>query len=382
MGPIPQAAPTSSPLAVELGAPAVEPVETKGRPPKPPRRPTSPDGIIVVDKPQGITSHDVVARLRRLCGTRAVGHGGTLDPMATGVLICGIGKGTKLLTYVSGSDKAYTATIRLGIATTTDDAEGQITSAPGARYPDHSCDPAAPERGAQDLNRESILTAIDSLTGEIEQVPTKVSAIKVNGKRAYDLVREGEEVELKARPVTVSEFTVTDIVNAEQDGVPVVDLLVNVVVSSGTYVRALARDLGEALGVGGHLTMLRRTRIGKVGLDRAQTLKQLEELADTLRTGTLRSCDCAQDDGERAQNDVGGGEPLPTMPLGEASGLFMPTRLISDDEARDLSQGKFIAKGETDSTTAALTDSGKLVAIIEPFNQTRAKPKVVFPWEP
>jgi len=373
---IPPAAPTSSP--------------------KPPRRPTSPDGIIVVDKPQGITSHDVVARLRRLCGTRAVGHGGTLDPMATGVLICGIGKGTKLLTYVSGSDKAYTATIRLGIATTTDDAEGEIAAAPSAVFisgnVESNCHSAQGTVVTQTQNLESeitgkqitsemLLSEIEKLTGEIDQVPTAVSAIKVNGKRAYDLVREGEEVELKARPVTVSEFEVTYIVNAIQDGVPVIDLTVNVVVSSGTYVRALARDLGEALGTGGHLTMLRRTRIGKVDLSQAQTLDQLARFCDS------------------AQNDDGAGEPLPTIPLGEAAALFLPTRTISEFEAGELRQGKFIEKGDTDTVTAALfspsfcaqsqnpgtlSDSPpELVAIIEPAAASdKAKPKVVFPWEP
>jgi len=324
---------------------------------RPPRRPTSPDGIIVVDKPQGITSHDVVARLRRLCGTRAVGHGGTLDPMATGVLICGIGKGTKLLTYVSGADKAYSAVIRLGISTTTDDAEGEIVTASGAQLVTPSF-----RAESQDLvTLDRISAEMEKLTGEINQVPTSVSAIKVNGKRAYNLVREGEQVELKARPVVVSKFEIVYIVNNEElnevAGLPVVDLFVDVVVSSGTYVRALARDLGAALGTGGHLTMLRRTRIGRVDLAMAKTLDQLTQEATEDR-------------------------PLPTMPLGEAVKFFLPSREVTEQEAKDLSLGKFIEKRDTEQVTAALTEDNRLVAIIEPQSAAKAKPKVVFPWEP
>ena len=211
------------------------------------RRPFAGDGLVVVDKPAGWTSHDVVGRCRRLYGTRKVGHAGTLDPMATGVLVVGVGRATRLLTFLVGCDKEYLATIRLGQTTVTDDAEGEITASAGAR-------------GVAD---ERIAEEIAALTGEIAQVPSSVSAIKVDGRRSYARVRSGEQVELEARPVTVTVFEVLDRRDlAADDGTYVVDLDVRVVVSAGTYVRALARDLGAGLGTGGHLTALRRTRVG------------------------------------------------------------------------------------------------------------------------
>ena len=201
-----------------------------------------PTGLIVVDKPPGMTSHDVVARVRRLAQTRRVGHGGTLDPMATGVLVLGVGRATRLLTYVIGADKGYAATIRLGQSTVTDDAEGPVvTEAPAG-----SVDDAAIQAG------------LAALTGVISQVPSAVSAIKVGGQRAYARVRAGEEVALAARQVTVSRLDLLDVRRLGE----VIDLDVAVDCSSGTYVRALARDLGAGLGVGGHLTALRRTRVG------------------------------------------------------------------------------------------------------------------------
>src|SRR3954454_10747646 len=211
-------------------------------------------GLVVVAKPGGLTSHDVVARLRRILRTRKVGQAGTLDPMATGVLVCGVGRGTKLLGHLALDTKAYTATIRLGAATTTDDAEGEVVS-------------RADASGATDA---AVAAGIAALTGAIEQVPSSVSAIKVGGRRAYAIVRAGERVELPARPVTVSEFPRLDR-RAGEDGA--VDLDVRVEGSSVTYVRALARDLGAALGVGGHLTALHRTRVGPYGLDLARTLE-------------------------------------------------------------------------------------------------------------
>ena len=228
------------------------------------RRPTAADGVLVVDKPAGWTSHDVVGRVRRLAATRKVGHAGTLDPMATGVLVVGIGK-TRLLAYLSGADKAYTATIRLGATTLTDDAEGELLAV----------------TGASGVSRQAVEDGVRPLTGAILQVPATVSAIKVAGERAYARVRAGEDVQLAARPVTVSRFAVLATRPAQLDGTPVLDVDVEVVCSSGTYVRALARDLGAALGVGGHLTALRRTRVGGFGLDVARTLEQLaEEPAD------------------------------------------------------------------------------------------------------
>ena len=226
---------------------------------------SAPDGLLVVDKPAGWTSHDVVGRARRLCGTRRVGHAGTLDPMATGVLVLGVNKATRLLTFLVGSDKAYTATIRLGQSTITDDAEGEVVA-------------TAP---ADRVDAEALRAAVAALTGEIEQVPSAVSAIKVDGERSYARVRAGEDVVLAARPVTVPRFEVLGTRQAEADGVPVLDVDVEVEVSSGTYVRALARDLGAALGVGGHLTALRRTRVGSFTLDQAHTLPELEAAAET-----------------------------------------------------------------------------------------------------
>jgi len=210
----------------------------------------APNGILLVDKPQGLTSHDVVARTRKKADTRKVGHAGTLDPMATGLLILGLGSSTRLLTYIVGLDKEYVATIRLGVSTTTDDAEGESLG-------------TAPAAQVQRVTDSAIREAIETLTGEIEQVPSSVSAIKVDGRRAYALVRAGQEVQLKARAVTVSEFEVHSVrPTTDLEGDAVIDVEVRVVCSSGTYIRALARDLGFKLGVGGHLTALRRTRIG------------------------------------------------------------------------------------------------------------------------
>jgi tRNA pseudouridine55 synthase len=212
-------------------------------------------GLVVVDKPAGITSHDVVARVRRLAGTRKVGHAGTLDPMATGVLVLGVNRATRLLGHLLLTEKAYDATVQLGASTTTDDAEGELTStAPAA-----SLDPTA------------VAAAFAQQVGEILQVPTAVSAIKVDGKRAYQRVRDGEQVTLKARPVTVHSLEVLDqrVVGDRLE----VDIAVRC--SSGTYIRAVARDVGQALGVGGHLTALRRTAVGPFDLDLARTLEEL-----------------------------------------------------------------------------------------------------------
>lgn len=210
-------------------------------------------GLVVVDKSPGMTSHDVVSRVRRLAGTRKVGHAGTLDPMATGVLVLGVDRATRLLGHLMLTEKAYDATIRLGVSTTTDDAEGEVTASASTG----AVDPA------------EVRTALARFVGHIEQVPTAVSAIKVDGKRAYARVRDGEQVELKARPVTIHELVVHE--------VALPDVRVSVRCSSGTYIRAIARDLGAALGVGGHLTALRRTAVGSFDLGVARTL---EELAD------------------------------------------------------------------------------------------------------
>lgn len=212
-------------------------------------------GLIIVDKPSDWTSHDVVGRLRRLAGTRKVGHAGTLDPMATGVLVLGINRATRLLGHLMLTDKEYLATIRLGASTVTDDKEGEITA----------------EMSAVHVRDEDIRAATLPFRGDIEQTPSAVSAIKIDGQRSYARVRAGEEVKLKARPVHVETYEVGEIRTVGQYR----DVDVRIVCSSGTYVRALARDLGDALGVGGHLTMLRRTRVGQFTLDHAKTLDEL-----------------------------------------------------------------------------------------------------------
>ncbi|MER5256879.1 MULTISPECIES: tRNA pseudouridine(55) synthase TruB [unclassified Streptomyces] len=222
----------------------------------------TPDGLVIVDKPSGFTSHDVVAKMRGIAKTRRVGHAGTLDPMATGVLVLGVERATKLLGHLALTEKEYLGTIRLGQNTVTDDAEGEITS---------SAD-------ASGIKRDAIDAGIAKLSGDIMQVPSKVSAIKIDGKRSYARAREGEDFEIPARPVKISAFTVYDVRDAvADDGTPVLDLVVSVVCSSGTYIRALARDLGADLGVGGHLTALRRTRVGPYKLDAARTIDQLQE---------------------------------------------------------------------------------------------------------
>jgi tRNA pseudouridine55 synthase len=286
------------------------------------------DGLLVIDKPAGWTSHDVVGRARRLCATRRVGHAGTLDPMATGVLVLGVNRATKLLTYLVGCDKTYTATIRLGRSTVTDDAEGEVTAVADAS----SVDPTA------------LRQAVAALTGPIQQVPSSVSAIKVGGVRSYTRVRSGEDVQLAARPVTVHRFDVLQV--RPDDGARLTDVDVEVEVSSGTYVRALARDLGAALGVGGHLTALRRTRVGDFGLDRAVTLEQAGQ--DTVSH---------------------------LVPLADAAAALFPVRHLAQEQARALGYG-----GRIDSErpgraepVAALGPDGELVALLdESRDQTRS----------
>ena len=289
------------------------------------------DGLVVVDKPAGLTSHDVVARVRRLAGTRKVGHAGTLDPMATGVLVLGIERATRLLTFVVGADKEYRATIRLGVSTTTDDAEGEVLTCVDA----------------SGVDRAAIDAGVAVLTGPIEQVPSSVSAIKVEGRRAYARVRAGEQVELTARPVTVRSFDVHDVrvVPAEVGGgSPAVDLDVTVVCSSGTYLRALARDLGAGLGVGGHLTALRSTRVGGYTLDVARTLDELAQRFTVL-------------------------------PVADAARAIFPARELDAAEAKALSYGKRLAAapsgpaGTATSPVAAFAPDGTLVALLADDNE-------------
>ena len=286
----------------------------------------SADGLIVVDKPAGMTSHDVVARVRRLARTRRVGHGGTLDPMATGVLIIGVNRATRLLTYVIGSAKSYTATIRLGESTLTDDAEGEVTA----------------RASAAGVTDDAIRAGLAAQTGEIDQVPSAVSAIKINGERAYKRVREGEEVVLPARRVTVSRLDVPAI---RRDG-DRVDVDIDVTCSSGTYIRAIARDLGRALGVGGHLTALRRTAVGGLTLAEASTLDDLER---------------------RAPDVVG-------LPMAAAARRAFREREATPDEARVLSHGGPLAPVGIEGPYAVFDPAGTLLAIVsERDGQARAE---------
>ncbi|HLK78740.1 MAG TPA: tRNA pseudouridine(55) synthase TruB [Streptosporangiaceae bacterium] len=285
------------------------------------------DGLVIVDKPGGMTSHDVVARIRRLAGTRRVGHAGTLDPMATGVLVVGVEKATRLLGYLTLTEKQYDATIRLGQSTSTDDAEGELTGT----------------ASAENVAPEAIAKAVADLTGEIQQIPPAVSAIKVDGQRAYKLTRAGAAPELKPRPVTVYEFTVTAIRPVGDD---LKDLDATVRCSSGTYIRALARDLGAALGTGGHLTALRRTRVGGYGLDQARTLDQLAERFEV-------------------------------MPLARAAAAAFARRDLSADEARRLAHGGRLAATGAPGTTAAFAPDGALVALLSE-DTGQARPLVVF----
>jgi tRNA pseudouridine55 synthase len=269
-------------------------------------------GLVIVDKSAGMTSHDVVGRIRRLAGTRKVGHAGTLDPMATGVLVVGTERSTRLLGHLSGGDKTYAATIRLGVATDTDDAMGA---------PIATADAAA-------VTDEAIAAGIRALSGDIEQVPSTISAIKVDGKRAYNLARAGEEVELAARAVQVERF---EVLATRREG-EWVDLDVEVDCSTGTYIRALARDLGAGLGVGGHLTALRRTRVGPFGLDLAHTQ---DALADDFVTVPLalaaRATFAHRDvDAEAARILVNGGW-LPAE-LAGVPGATGPTAVFGPDD--------------------------------------------------
>ena len=285
-------------------------------------------GLLLVDKPEGITSHDVVSRVRKLLGTRKVGHAGTLDPMATGLLVLGIESGTKLLTFIVGKDKTYEATIRLGSSTVTDDREGDVLTS------------ATPEQIAA-VSAESILSGISKLTGVIQQKPSAVSAIKVDGERAYARVRAGEEVDLPSREVTVSKFEVIGEIRFTNE---YIDLDVVVDCSSGTYIRALARDLGDDLGVGGHLTALRRTRIGEFDLATA--------------------FDFSED------------SPLTIIDLAEAAKTSLPFKEISTQDEIDLRFGKKIS-GSVEQPTAALC-SGELVAVVESAGSNSLKSLVVF----
>nr|WP_029068796.1 tRNA pseudouridine(55) synthase TruB [Jonesia quinghaiensis] len=294
--------------------------------------------MVVIDKPQGMTSHDVVAKMRRHAGTRKVGHAGTLDPMATGVLVIGVGRATRLLHYLTSADKSYTATVRLGIGTVSEDADGDVT-----------CVEPVPE-----LSREKVAAAAVMLTGVIQQIPSSVSALKIDGQRAYDLVRAGKEVELSAREVRVSRFDVLAVRPGFTDaGQAITDVDFSVDVSSGTYVRALGRDLAAALGTCGHLIALRRTSVAQFALDRARTLAELEKL------------------------DVN--TPLETMSMSTAVQGVFPVVEVSHETAVKISHGQRLSPVDTDGTGryAAVSESGSLLAVVED-NGSFGRPVTVF----
>ena len=277
---------------------------------------SSASGVVIVDKPSAVTSHQVVGMLRRLLGTRKIGHAGTLDPMATGVLILGVNRATRLLGHLALHDKRYLATVRLGASSSTDDADGDVT----------------PVADASHLTREVVDAALETQRGDISQVPSSVSAIKVDGRRAYALARAGESVELKSRPVTISRLDVVAV--RPVDGFLDVDL--DVECSSGTYVRAIARDLGAALGVGGHLTALRRTRIGGYSLDDAVLL---------------------------------GDEPPKLMSMADAARLSFPVLDVTEEEATDIGFGRPIARSVPSSPTGMIAPDGTLVALYQPTDE-------------
>ncbi|WP_204011950.1 tRNA pseudouridine(55) synthase TruB [Sphaerimonospora thailandensis] len=296
-----------------------------------PRRTPPPSGLIVVDKPAGWTSHDVVGKMRGIAGTRKVGHAGTLDPMATGVLVVGVEKATRLLGHLALTEKVYEATIRLGVVTNTDDAEGEITAVTPAGH----------------VTEADVRTGVAALTGEIMQVPPQVSAIKINGERAYKRARAGEEVEIAARPVTVRAFEVTAIRRAIGAIGDAVDVDATVTCSSGTYIRALARDLGAALGVGGHLTRLRRTRVGPYGLAAARTIEDL-----------AREC--------------------VIMPIADAVTAAFPRRDVTAQDARLVAHGgRLPAAGLGPGPVGVFGPEGALLALVEERGGT-ARPLVVF----
>lgn len=283
-------------------------------------------GLVVVDKPAGVTSHDVVGRCRRIFGTRRVGHAGTLDPMATGVLVVGIERATKILGLLTATDKSYAATMRLGQTTSTEDAEGEVLQTVSAT----------------DVADNQIGEAVAALRGEIAQVPSSVSAVKVGGKRAYKLAREGQTVELAPRNVRIDRFDVIAV--RRVDGL--IDVDVEVDCSSGTYIRALARDVGATLGVGGHLTALRRIRVGRFGLDQARTLDDLAE------------------------------SPKLSYSLDDACLQSFPRRDLTAQEAEDIRHGRPLKPAGIDGAYAATAPGGQVIALLTD-HETRTKSVVV-----
>ncbi|MFF2551649.1 tRNA pseudouridine(55) synthase TruB [Nocardia sp. NPDC058058] len=295
-------------------------------------------GLVIIDKDQGWTSHDVVAKSRGILRTKKVGHAGTLDPMATGVLVLGVERATKLLGQLILTTKAYTATIRLGQSTITDDAEGEVTATTSAAH----------------VTDAEIASGVAELTGGIQQVPATVSAIKINGERAYARARAGEDVQLAARPVTVSRFDILARRDIDTGTERFVDLDVEVECSSGTYIRALARDLGEKLGVGGHLTALRRTRVGPFTLEHARTLEAL-------------------------QTNATAGDSLLSLDIDEAARTAFPVREITDAQAGDLRNGRWLDPAGIQGVYAAIDSTGHAIALLKESGKRASSVMVIRP---
>ena len=285
------------------------------------------DGFLVVDKAPGMTSHDVVAVARKALGTRKVGHAGTLDPMATGVLVLGFGNGTRLLQYITDGDKSYTATIILGVATITDDREGEVLS----------------EADASQITDEQIKTGLAKMVGEIQQRPSSVSAVKVGGERAYDRVRAGEVFELAARTITISAL---DILEIRHHGARI-EIDIDVTCSAGTFIRAIARDLGDDLQVGGHLSVLRRTRVAGFPISQAISFEDL-----------------------KAQS-------FSPLQLADVARATFQVRELALDEVQELSFGRPLSVNATEAIYAALSPDDRLIALLK--NESgKAKPIAVF----
>jgi tRNA pseudouridine55 synthase len=293
------------------------------------RNDADPGGLIVIDKPAGMSSHDVVSKVRRIVGSRKVGHGGTLDPMATGVLVVAVNRTTRLLAHLQLNTKVYEATIRLGQTTLTDDADGETTGGSSTAA----------------VTEEMVRTAITGFLGDIEQVPSSISAIKVDGERAYKLARAGETLTLAARPVTIESY---DVLAFRRPAADQLDVDVVVACSSGTYIRALARDLGDVLGVGGHLTALRRTRVGPFDLERARTLDALADLPDPVE-----------------------------LKLPDAMRVAFDVREISVRDAESLSYGQFLTPDGRSGIYGAIDTDGRAVALLRD-DERHARPVLVF----
>ncbi|OFO24898.1 MULTISPECIES: tRNA pseudouridine(55) synthase TruB [unclassified Corynebacterium] len=316
--------------------------------------PIADSGIVIVDKPQDWTSHDVVGKLRRIFRTKKVGHSGTLDPMATGVLVLGIGRGTRFLPHVHADTKSYQATIRLGAATLTDDAEGELLS----------------ESSAASVTDEMVRAEIAKFTGTIMQKPAAVSAVKIDGVRAYERIRRGEKVDIPARPVTITRYEVLDIRHDSDPSRPgeCIDIDVEVDCSAGTFIRALARDLGDALRVGGHLTALRRTAAGVFTIDEALTIDELTAKAEQFDTAHPEIAEMRRPVPERAAS-------LLPMSLDEACLRCFDTREITEQQAADLAQGKWLEPIGKPGVYAAVSPTGKVPALL---TESGKRAKTVF----